>query len=426
MAISLASLRAFALACSFALFATASYAQNPCASDATKGPLQLAQSDSGLSGTGRSGGDDSGIGGTGRSGGDESGFGGTGLSGGDDSGIGGTGIYGTITAFGSICVNGLRVHYDDDTPVEFDGESAHASLLEVGQVVVVEAMGRAGELHATRVGVHSLLTGPITAFDADARSIDVMGARVELEADAFARAEAMEPGTRVSIGGLRRGDGVVVASQFDAAPAGAPDAVAGLALPAARGGLSIGGIEISDASRIEAGTHVRARGRFDAATGAFEAERIEASNLLPRDVEQLSVEGYVQEVGAEGRVFLPGVEVDRASLERVGAGIERDRPVRVLGRRDDLGRLRVQRLQRVERPQMSRDALRAKARAGSDRAARPKKPEKARAVKQRRDRVDRPTLVRPEKPVPPPRVERPPKVDRPTLIDSNIRDSISR
>ena len=41
--------------------------------------------------------------------------------------MGGTGIIGTITGFASVCVNGLEVEFEDDTPVEIDGTPARPS-----------------------------------------------------------------------------------------------------------------------------------------------------------------------------------------------------------------------------------------------------------------------------------------------------------
>jgi hypothetical protein len=58
-----------------------------------------------------------GVGGTGKSERPANGgVGGTGLQAG---GVGGTGIVGTITGFGSVCVNGLEVEYDHSTPVRW-------------------------------------------------------------------------------------------------------------------------------------------------------------------------------------------------------------------------------------------------------------------------------------------------------------------
>jgi hypothetical protein len=87
----------------------------------------------GIGGTGARA--EGGIGGTGARA--EGGIGGTGAR--ADGGVGGTGIVGTITGFASVCVNGLEVHYDANTPVTVDGRAAPAGELAIGQVVSAEA-----------------------------------------------------------------------------------------------------------------------------------------------------------------------------------------------------------------------------------------------------------------------------------------------
>lgn len=113
--------------------------------------LQTAQTESGISGTGAPQPDkiaqgETGISGTGEKiptkvarikGGDE-----------DGKGIGGTGevmqgahITGTVTAFGSICVNGLRVSYDDTSKVRSaSSQTLSTSDIKIGQVVDVRAI----------------------------------------------------------------------------------------------------------------------------------------------------------------------------------------------------------------------------------------------------------------------------------------------
>ncbi|MEE2673230.1 MAG: hypothetical protein VX466_05505, partial [Myxococcota bacterium] len=94
---------------------------------------------SGTGGTGVLAGTGSGIGGTGVLGDEGSGTGGTGVLGDEGSGTGGTGVLGTVTGFGSICVNGLQIGYDDATPVVRNGEAAVLKELAVGHVVRVTA-----------------------------------------------------------------------------------------------------------------------------------------------------------------------------------------------------------------------------------------------------------------------------------------------
>ncbi len=162
------------------------------------------------------GGEDDGIGGTGRGGG------------GDDDGIGGTGIYGTVTGFGSVWVNGVRVSYDADVPVTRNGAPASAADLRVGQVAWIEADPRDGRLVARSIAVESTLVGRVTARAAAAGTLEVDGRRVALARGAIvlegpASLDPIAVGDRVEVWGLRGASGGVVASRIDAA---GPDATA--------------------------------------------------------------------------------------------------------------------------------------------------------------------------------------------------------
>ena len=404
-----------------ALFCVATlpaHAENPClAADPGGAELQLASSESGIGGTGLSG-DESGIGGTGHSGTDESGLGGTGYDAGDESGIGGTGIYGTITAFGSICVNGLRVHYDDETSVSVDGESASSGELAVGQVVAVEATGEGSELQASKVSIESALTGPITSLDYEKNVLTIMGQRVIVPEDFGEKRLPLEVGMRATVDGLRRGDGAVDANRVAKASADQPDSVSGIVRWVKRGVVEIGGIRVRvDDSRrtsLEDGHFARASGSWNGERRTFDRSLVTGSLLLGAAANQLSVEGYVQRFPGDDRVWVSGVEVDHSTLDGV---IETPDRVRISGRRDKIGRLRVERIHRVERPGVRRDFERAR-RVEPDRKKQPSKPVKPR---KHRDRPpDRPRIEKP--PERPPRPERPEPIDRPTVIDVDRLD----
>jgi len=86
--------------------------------------------------------DDRGIGGTGKcSNSEDRGLGGTGkYSNSEDRGLGGTGktvVIGTISAFGSIWVNGIEIEFNQNTDIKMDGKNAQDSSLRVGQQVQV-------------------------------------------------------------------------------------------------------------------------------------------------------------------------------------------------------------------------------------------------------------------------------------------------
>ena len=162
-------------------------AQDPCANAVG---VRWALGDDGLGGTGLGSGAEDGLGGTGRGddgmggtglGGD--GMGGTGAGGDGEDGMGGTGlqaanrvgVIGTITGFGSICVNGERIAFDADTPVELDGSRVTTRALAVGHVVAVEARRTRNGLRAEHISVRHAVVGPVTRVDAKGGRFYVMG-----------------------------------------------------------------------------------------------------------------------------------------------------------------------------------------------------------------------------------------------------------
>ncbi|WP_244498793.1 DUF5666 domain-containing protein, partial [Methylobacterium sp. GXS13] len=150
-----------------------------------------------------------------------------------DRGIGGTGVIGTIRRFGSIVVNDLRIAYPPEVAVQIDGEPAKATDLKIGQVVQVVARPERGGLGTSRIDVTSEVVGQVESVS-PGRMI-VLGQRV----DSAGLAGDWQAGSRVAVSGLRRPDGVIVASLIEPRTSG-PDRVAGPVRLAAGGGLAIG------------------------------------------------------------------------------------------------------------------------------------------------------------------------------------------
>lgn len=156
-----------------------------------------------------------GIGGTG-SPAEHGGIGGTGAPAGD-GGIGGTGIVGTITGFGSICVNGVEVHFDNEVALSENGVPASANRLAIGQVVAVEAGTSARGLEARRIAILHAYEGPVTEAAKGTAALRVMGQPVRLAPGARV-AEGLRIGEPVRVSGLRNALGEVIASRIDRAP----------------------------------------------------------------------------------------------------------------------------------------------------------------------------------------------------------------
>ena len=157
------------------------------------------------------------------------GIGGTGFAPGDDRGIGGTGVIGTIQKFGSIVVNDLRISYAPDTDVRLDGRAATPADLRIGHVVRVAALGADGTYSTRAIDVTSEVVGPVARLAG--RQMIVLGQTVSLAA---IKAPKVKIGDVVAVSGLRRNDGIIVASLVERRP-GAASRVAGPVDVAANG-----------------------------------------------------------------------------------------------------------------------------------------------------------------------------------------------
>lgn len=281
---------------------------------------------------------DQGIGGTGARPTDTPGEG--------DRGIGGTGVIGTIRRFGSIVVNDLRIAYPDDVAVRIDGAPARASDLRVGHVVRVVARPEGGGLATRRIDVTSEVVGPVEAVGRN--SLTVLGQRI---------ATGMAGGTwtvgqRVAVSGLRRPDGVVVASLIEPRTEGA-DRVAGPVRRGPDGAMRIGDLRLNGAGHLPAGRRAALAGRMrDGALAVTDA----AEAGLPPGIRTASIEAYIgrRKGGMTLGSGLPVAGIPGADLPRSGA-VRAVLTTQVAGD----GRLTVERLRVEDRLAPVRDPARA-------------------------------------------------------------------
>ena len=145
-----------------------------------------------------------------------------------DRGIGGTGILGVITGFGSVCVDDLEVQYDGTATVDVDGTASSTALLRAGQVVAMRVDGATSAARARTISVRSEISGRMEDVEPGS-GVHIIGGQPVLISSGIWGGGGFTPGDWVTVSGLRRQDGVIVASRLDPAPAESLAASRGLA-----------------------------------------------------------------------------------------------------------------------------------------------------------------------------------------------------
>ena len=245
---------------------------------------------------------DRGIGGTG--GIADRGIGGTGISGGlaaggiGGTGIGGLGLIGTVTAFGSIWVNGVRLALPEGLRVTREGIAAKAEDIKLGHVVVARAGGFGDSaIEALALDMRIAVAGLVERREAD--TIWVLGQRCSIgQAVADSGLGDPQPGRVVAVSGLRRADGAIIASRLDPWSPEAGWLLRGrLEAGGAIAGVPVGlapGLRLPDDAQ---GKELVAKGSMS--TGALLAEslRVEPANPFGGNVGRVLVETYLDAAG---------------------------------------------------------------------------------------------------------------------------------
>ncbi len=312
-----------ALAALAMLPAQSAWAANNCAAQ-----------QSGIGGTGAAI-EHGGIGGTGDLA-QGSGIGGTGAVA-QDSGIGGTGITGIITGFASICVNGMEVHYDSNTPLEINGQPASANDLAVGQLVYAEATGTGDEVVARRISVRYAVSGPVTNVNNGNGQIRVMGQTVQLTGQTINSLGGVKPGDFVRVSGLRKQDGVVMAARVERTAAQSEVSVSGPVSRTGKREFNVAGLRIAPEGGkmpegLATGREVHVRGQLR--DGTLKAEKIEVAPAIPfggRE-QRLELQGYVRTTRESGKLRVGETQMEISPQALAGGKPAPDQLVRISAR----------------------------------------------------------------------------------------------
>lgn len=223
------------------------------------------------------------------------GIGGTGAPGAvseenQDRGIGGTGVVGTIRKFGSIYVNGLRITYPKNVAVRVDGQSAHLSQLKIGQVVHVVATHRNGVYTTRAIDVFSEVVGSVDSVSED--RLVVLGQDVVVPH--AARRFRWRVGDHVAVSGLRRPDGIIVASLIEPR-AGSMERVAGPVVQASDGSLRIGSLRLMGVDATLVGRRASLSGEIIDGAFSVREQRDEFADIHA-NTRTVLIESYIENV----------------------------------------------------------------------------------------------------------------------------------
>jgi len=282
-----------------------------------------------------------------------------GCGGGADGGVGtgGTGTYaaGTITGFGSIIVNGVRFDDSSATVIDDDDAARGRDALKLGMTVAIDsdairsdATGRSATARRIRLG--SEILGPVSAVDAGAGTLTMLGQTVRI-----GPSTVFDANLSGGLGGVGVGQWVEVYGQYDVATgrydatridvanASAPPHLRGpvAAVDATQRQLRIGTLTLSYAAAsnvpaaLAVGNIVRLRVRLVAGPfGGWVVEAFSTGVRTPDDRDEAELEGRITSFVSTTQFSVDGVPVDAtaARFPDGSAGVRAGALVEVSGR----------------------------------------------------------------------------------------------
>ncbi|MEM7239347.1 MAG: DUF5666 domain-containing protein, partial [Pseudomonadota bacterium] len=233
-------------------------------------------------------------------------------------GIGGTGIVGTLTDFGSLIVNGLRIETDAMTDVSSALGPVDPAALGIGHSLTIEAESGATGYLARRVSLSQPLIGRVTDLSADRSTARINGVEVTLEPGAIGD---WAQGTRIAVSGVWRADRVI-ASRLDWIADDLPDVIAGELQPEGLIGIAGRAVNLGGLSAPDSGSFVTALGRNR--PDRFEVSELRAGRFIGAagSLVQLSVEGYLDPISTAPFYRLSGLGHSFDPNARLGAFAE--------------------------------------------------------------------------------------------------------
>jgi hypothetical protein len=261
-------------------------------------------------------------------------------------GIGGTGIsWGTITAFGSVYVNGVHFNTDNVETVRVNGtDYTDLSQLHVGMVVRVYGSINADGVNGTATGIvyENELSGPIYSVNTVQNSLTVMGQTIYVDGDTLysnsydstpiASLQDLDPlvGTRyeIELSGYAGSNNTVYASRIEVKDVWSSDTgeveIKGNISEVLGNTLKLAGLSVDIGSLSELdftpaiGQYVKAKGSYSVSANTLTASSLELKELEVSGSEgdEFEIEGVItQEPNGSNIMLVNGQQVDITSAE---------------------------------------------------------------------------------------------------------------
>lgn len=207
---------------------------------------------------------------------------------------------GTITAFGSVWVNGVEFE-TPATQVTVEGAISSTDALRLGMVVTVKGTINADKVSgiADAISVKTVMIGPVTAVAASA--LTVLGQTVEINAATKFEDDivlANLPGLVVEISGVIKSAGVIVATRIELKEPREEYKLRGIVSEIGTTGKTFKiGMLVVDYTELNevvpaVGMIVKVKGRVSS-TGVLNATELEAEKLEVEEADNFEMEGFV-------------------------------------------------------------------------------------------------------------------------------------
>lgn len=217
-------------------------------------------------------------------------------------GSGGTGIMGTITAFGSICVNGLEIDFDSSTTLRHNAIPVHLSALALGQVVAIDANGPESRLTARHILILDALQGPVTRLDPRHGVLYVMDQPIIINDTTRPNGPvtlgALQLNNLVRVSGFRDVDGIVHATRLEPVSHLKEHSAVGTLQRAASGAWNLSGLPLHATNHrlsTSAGETALVRGRWNGQQLVVRQVEIDPLPSLLEEDARVIAEGLVLE-----------------------------------------------------------------------------------------------------------------------------------